>query len=262
MVYHPPAAIVYDGSDARRSFDEDIWELYHVAEDFSECHDVAAEHPDKLAELQQLWWAEAERNQVLPLNNQPGRFGDRRFVRDRYVYHPDISSIPEAMAPNLRGRRHQILAALDVPATGPTDGVLVCHGGRTGGYALFVHQRRLRYVHNLVGTTLQHITAEVELPAGPVLARLVFDPTGRNAGDIGLYYDDVRVGGGPVSGLTPVTYGFEPFCVGAQPGTPICEELVGRAAPPEGMLHHVVIEVEGAAPRDLAAEARAALARQ
>ena len=76
VVFHPPAMMAYDGTDAgRRSFDDDIWELYHVAEDFSECHDVAAEHPEKLAELQELWWAEAERHQVLPLNNQPGRFG-------------------------------------------------------------------------------------------------------------------------------------------------------------------------------------------
>ncbi|MGD9753472.1 MAG: arylsulfatase [Acidimicrobiia bacterium] len=262
VVYHPPAAIVYDGSDARRSFDDDVWELYHVAEDFSECHDVAAQHPDKLAELQQLWWREAERHRALPLNNQPGRFGDRRFVRDRYVFHPGMSSLPEAVAPNLRGRPYQILAALDVPADGPVDGVLACHGGHTGGYALYVQDRRLRFVHNLVGTTFHRVAAEVELPAGSVLARLTFTPTGRTAGDIELWYDDVPVGGGHLPSLTPVTYGTEPFCVGAQPGTPICEELVGRAEPPAGVLQHVVIEVAGTAARDAAAEERVAMSRQ
>ena len=114
-----------------------------MAEDFSECRGLAAQHPDKLAELQQLWWAEAARNQVLPLNNEPGRYADVRFVRARYVYHPPISPIPEAMAPNLRRRPYRILAALDAGRPGPLDGVIVCHGGHTEGYVFFVKDRRL-----------------------------------------------------------------------------------------------------------------------
>src|SRR6185436_14633279 len=107
--FHPPVMAVYDGSDAgTRPFDDDVWELYHTAVDFSECHDVAADHPEKLAELQALWWSEAERHDVLPLNNQPGKFGDRRFRRDRYVYPAQIGSIPESMAPNLRNRAFSI----------------------------------------------------------------------------------------------------------------------------------------------------------
>jgi arylsulfatase A-like enzyme len=262
VVYHPPARIVYDGSDARRSFDDDVWELYHVAEDFSECHDLAATHPDKLAELQARWWQEAERHHVLPLNNEPGRHGDRRFVRDRYVYHPPISTIPEAMAPNLRGRPHQILAALDVPAEGPTDGVIVCHGGHTGGYALYLKDRRLRFVHNLLGTTWHTVAAEVELPAGPVLARFTFTPTERFAGDVELFYGDVPVGSGHLPSTTPVTFGFDGFCVGAQPLSPICDDLRGRAEIPPGVLDHVVVEVAGTPRRNARAEARAALAMQ
>ncbi len=265
VVYHPPAAIAYDGSDARRSFDDDVWELYHVAADFSECHDLAATHPDKLAELQALWWIEAERNQVLPLNNQPGRFGDRRFVRDRYVYRPGGSSIPEGMAPNLRGRPYQILAALEVPEPtdgGSYDGVIVCHGGHTGGYVLFVKDRRLCFVHNVLGATEHRVSAEVELPAGPVLARLTFTPSGRNAGEIALWYGDVPVGRAQLGSLTPVTFGFAPFCVGAQPLSPICADLVGRAEMPDGVLSQVIIEVAGEPTRDRAAEAQAALSMQ
>src|SRR5207302_2950384 len=109
VVFQPPARMAYDGSDAgRRPFEDDIWELYHVAEDFSECHDVSADHPGKLKQLQELWWEEAQRFQVLPLNNQPGRFGDRRFRRARYVYRPGMGSIPESMAPNLRNRAFAI----------------------------------------------------------------------------------------------------------------------------------------------------------
>ncbi len=262
VVYHPPAAIVYDGSDARRSFEQDVWELYHVAEDFSECRDLATAQPEKLAELQQLWWAEAARNQVLPLNNEPGRYGDVRFVRERYVYHPGISSIPEAMAPNLRRRRYRILAVLDASRAQVMDGVIVCHGSHTGGYALFVKGRRLHFVHNVLGASEHRVVAEVELPMGPVIARLEFTPGERTGGTVALFYDDVAVGSGLLPATTPVTFGFAPFCVGAQPSSPICAELIGRAELPDGVLDHVVIEVAGNPVRSPRAEARAAQAMQ
>ena len=263
VVFHPPARMAYDGSDAgRRAFDDDIWELYHVADDFSECHDVAAEHPDRLRELQDLWWREAERNQVLPLNNEPGRYGDTRFRRERYVYLPGISSIPEHMAPNLRNRGFRISAALTVPDDGPCDGVIVAHGGHSGGYALYLADRRLKYVNNLLGTQHTTVAAEVELPAGEVLVAVEFTPTGRFQGDVQLWYGDVPVGRGHVSLTTPLTYGVDPFAVGYQRMTPVTHELHGRAEITPGVLHHVVIEPAGRAWRDPEAESRAALATQ
>lgn len=263
VVFHPPIMATYDGSDAgRRSFDDDIWELYHVAADFSECHDVAATEPAKLAELQELWWREAERNQVLPLNNQPGRYGDTRFRRERYVFHPGISSIPESLAPNLRNRGFTITAALSVPADGPCAGIIVSHGGHSGGYAMYLADRRLHWVNNLLGASITTVSAEVELPAGDVAARVVFTPTGRFRGDVELWYGDVPVGRGSIPLTTPVTYGVDPFAVGYQRTTPISRALVGRAEITPGVLHHVVVEPAGRAWRDPAAEQAAALAQQ
>jgi arylsulfatase A-like enzyme len=262
VVFHPPAAMAYDGSDATRSFDDDIWELYNVANDFSECHDVAADHPDVLARLQAMWWDEAERNQVLPLNNQPGRFGDRRFRRERYVFHPGISSIPESLAPALKHRPHQIAAALSVSADGPTDGVLVAHGGHGGGYALYVAGRRLHYVNNTLGSSITTVSAEVELPTGEVLARCTFTPTGRFKGDIELWYGDVPVGRGHIPFTTPLTYGVDPFAVGYQRTTSITNVLSGRAAIPDGVLHHVTIDITGPTYRNPNREDRAGMAMQ
>ena len=110
VVFHTPPFIAYDGSDTTKPFDEDVWELYHVAEDFSEVKDLADAEPDKLAELKDLWWKEAERFQVLPLNNQPGRFGDPRYRRDRYEFlgpgRPTGGSArPEPQEPVVRHRR-------------------------------------------------------------------------------------------------------------------------------------------------------------
>jgi arylsulfatase len=262
VVFHPPAAIAYDGSDSTRSFVEDVWELYCVERDFSECHDVAPQHPEKLAELQALWWLEAERNQVLPLNNQPGRFGDKRFRRERYTFFPGISSIPESMAPNLRNRRFQILAHLRVPAAGACDGVIVAHGGHSGGYALYLSGRRLHYVNNLLGADVTTVSASVELPAGEVLARATFTPSGPFAGDLELWYGDVPVGSGHIPRTTPLTYGVDPFAVGYQRMTPIAPALKGTAAMPSGVLERVVIEVVGRTQRDPEREDRARLATQ
>ena len=81
-----------------------MWELYHVAEDFSEIDDLAAEEPEQLRRDDRALVGGGRRNQVLPLNNQPGRFGDRRYRRERYEFYAGIGPLPEAIAPNLRNR--------------------------------------------------------------------------------------------------------------------------------------------------------------
>ena len=83
VVFHPMPAVAYDGSDPNLPFDKDQWELYNVANDRSESNDLAASRQDKLQEMIALWWKEAESHRVLPLNNQPGKFGDRRHHRER-----------------------------------------------------------------------------------------------------------------------------------------------------------------------------------
>ena len=262
VAYHPARAAVYDGTDVSKPFDDDVWELYHVAEDFSEVRDLADARPEKLAELQALWWNEAERNQVLPLNNQPGRFGDQRFRRERYVFHAGIGRLPDSVAPNLRNRGFIIEAHLDVPERVFVDGTLVAHGGSAGGYALYLKGRRLHFVHNLLGMQSTTVSASVELPAGRVIARAVFKPTGAFRGNVGLFYDAVPVGEGTLARTTPVTYGAGGFAVGYQPGPPVTEACPGRFAVPEGLVLQVVIETQGAPHRDPAAEARVARAKQ
>jgi arylsulfatase len=263
VAFHPLPAIDYgDGRNPFAPFDEDEWELYHVAEDLSETVDLAADRPDKLKEMVEQWWDEAERYQVLPLNNQPGRGGDRRHRHDRYVYHPGIGTLPEAVAPNLRNRAFNILAELEVPEEGPVDGVIVCHGGPAGGYTMFVKDRRLHYANNLLGATLTTASASVPLPKGRVVARAVFTPTGRFEGDVSLFYDDVPVGDAHIPRTTPLSYGVEGFAVGYQRGSPVSPAYSGRFALDLAVLRRVVVEGIGSAYRDPPAEERAAMAQQ
>ena len=235
VVFHTPPFIAYDGSDTTRPFDEDVWELYHVAEDFSEVTDLADAHPEKLAELKGLWWKEAERFQVLPLNNQPGLFGDPRYRRDRYEFLGQVGPLAEALAPNLKNRSFVIAADLVPIAGGVPTGVIAAHGSHAGGYALFVDAGRLHFTYNYVATQTTTVTAEVPLPAEPLTVRAVFTRTGAG-GDLELFYGDVPVGRGQIPRTTPLTYGTPGFAVGFQPAGPIHPALVGRAELPPTVL--------------------------
>ena len=167
VVFHTSLGINYDGSDVTIPFDDDVWELYHVAVDFAEVHDLAAERPDKLEEMKQLWWEEAAKYKVLPLNNQPGRFGDRRYRRQRHEFYSGIGPLPEAIAPTLKNRSFVIAAEVSIPAEGATDGVIVAHGGHAGGYVLYLLGRRLHYVYNFLGSEISTISADTRVADRP-----------------------------------------------------------------------------------------------
>jgi arylsulfatase len=262
VTFHPAPFIAYDGTDVSKPFDEDVWELYHVAEDFSEVNDVAADQPGKLKEMQELWWSEAERYQVLPLNNQPWLHGDRRFLRERHVYYPGIGVLPQAIAPDLRGRSFTIAAELDVPADGTVEGVIVAHGSHSGGYALYLAGRRLHYAYNFLGAELTTIDASVDLPPGPIVAYAAFTSDGHFAGDMQLRYDDVPVAQGRIPRTTPITYGMHGFAVGYQGSGPVTDACPGKFEITPGVLRRVVVEVVGRRHRDAAGEQRAGLAMQ
>ena len=261
MVFHPTPFIAYDGTDVSQPFDDDIWELYHVAEDFSEVDDLAEKEPEQLERMKQRWWEEAAKYQVLPLNNQPGKFPDRRYRRERYELYPGIGPLPESVAPNLRNRGFVMAAALDVPEEGEVDGAIVAQGSHSGGYALYVQGRRLHFAYNFVGTEITVVSASVELPTGEVEAKAVVTRLG-DAYDVALSYGDVPVGEGRIPRRTPVTYGMTGFTVGYQAGGSICPALEGRSEVPAGVLRKVVIVPEGRPRRDPAKEIRKDLATQ
>ena len=243
-------------------FDDDVWELYHVAEDFSEVVDLAAAEPEQLQKMKDLWWEEAAKYQVLPLNNEPLRHRDGRHRRRRFAYRPGIGPIPEFMAPNLKSRGFVIAAELAVPAAGDVSGVIAAHGSHSGGYAAYLKDRRLHFVYNFVGTTITTVSAGVELPGGAVEIRVVAAKGEIGTTDITLWYGDVPVGEGVIPRRTPLTYGTTAFAVGYQPSGPIAPALEGRAEITADVLRQVVIEVEGKPKRATGAEVRKDLSTQ
>ncbi len=134
-------------------WEQDKWELYNTDVDFTQANDLAASNPEKLKELQDLWWAEAKKYNVLPLD-------DRRYERvadptrpvaaiakPSYTFYPDTSIIHPLAAPQLLGHDHTVTAHVMIPKDG-AEGVLACAGGEFGGWTLFLKDGKLHYVHN------------------------------------------------------------------------------------------------------------------
>ena len=261
-----PLGRMYTDEDPDKPFDEDTWELFHVASDFSECHDLAAEQPEKLRELQDLWWREAERYHVLPLDNRPGvaiaepaPTGVR--PRTRYEYRPGGGMVPEAVAVDVKRRSHTITAEVDIPPEG-AEGVLLAMGGILGGYTLYVQDGRLQYVHNLLGRREDHLVAPEPLTPGRHTLGFAYrcdDPFGGGHGT--LTVDGEAVAEADIRRFTPVRFSI--MGSGITCGYDGASAVTARYRGPfafTGTLDRVVVDVDpGTRPVDYGAEVRAAL---
>jgi arylsulfatase len=267
VTYKPLAPMYDDGIDPDAPFDDDVWELFHVAEDLSECDDLAGSHPDKLAELIQLWWREAERYQVLPLDNRPvaALLHPRRpfDVRTRVVYWPHGAIVPETVAVNVRNRAHTITADVVIPDAGPVEGVLLAIGTTLGGWSFQVHEGKLRYVNNYVGKERHVVTADQPVPSGHHQLAVAFTTPGDLSGTARLLVDGHPVAEGEIPRVTPVRYSITGggITCGWEQGPVVGDDY---AAPFRftGELRRVVVDVDGAVHRDLEAEFDAIMSEQ
>jgi len=114
---------------------------------------LASEHPEKLEALIKASFEEADKNLVLPLDDRTAleqlnlERPSTEPARDRYIYYPGTSPVPEGVAVNVRGRSFKILS--DVEITNPDcSGVIFAHGSRFGGHSLFIKNKKLYYVYN------------------------------------------------------------------------------------------------------------------
>ena len=134
-------------------YDTEPWELYHLADDWSECNDLADEEPEQLAELIDLWWQEAERHGVLPLDDRMFELFGARFRANsphpptrRYVYRPPMSPMPGQASAAIGGRRFDLTAR--VTRESGDDGVLFATGTENSGISVFVQDDRLVVDYN------------------------------------------------------------------------------------------------------------------
>ena len=259
-----------DGLDPDAPFDDDVWELYHVAEDLSECDNLASVHPDKVDELVQLWWSEARANDVLPLDNRPlaALLNPRRSLdgRRRYVYWPLGAVVPETVAANLRNRPHTITAVVDVltdDGSVPAEGVLLAMGTALGGWSFQVHGGRLRYVHNYLGKDRHVVTSSAVIGPGRHHLAFELETAGDYRGTARLLVDSQVVAEGEIPQLTPARYSITGggITCGWEQGPAVGDDYT---APFRftGLLHRVVVDVDGHAHRDPEAEFEAIMSEQ
>jgi arylsulfatase len=254
VTFKPLGMMYDDGLDPDAPFEDDVWELYHVAEDFSECHDRAAERPDKLAELIALWWEEARRHHVLPLDNRPlaALLAPRHSFPERahYRFWPGGAIIAENITANTRNRTHRITAHVDIADLGRADGVLLAMGTVLGGWSFHVLDRRLRYSYNRYGAALTEIVADVPVRLGSHRLVCEFTSRGDFSGDVRLLVDDGEVAAGAIDRTTPMRHSIigSGLTCGWEQGPPVG---TGYRAPFRfaGTLHRVDVEIDGPAPR-------------
>ena len=227
-------------------FDQDEWELYHVAEDFSEARNLAAENPEKLAELVAAFEEEAWKYNVYPLYDdmiqrigaqQDRLFGDQK----EFVYFaPGAIRIAEKSSAPVKNRAHTIETQLQ--RNGNEEGVIVAVGGMTGGFSMFVKDNRLVYDYNFLDG-VHYVLQSEPLPPGTVDVKFNFIKTQEFGGTGELYVNGTKVAEADMPQMHISTYSLaETFDVGRDTGTQVSKSYTDPF-PYDGVLDRVIITV-------------------
>ena len=207
--------------------DRDPAQLYYLPEDFTQARDVAADHPEKVAELNELFWAEAERYKVLPL------LGGMSFyfgvipplpTQSTFTFYGDVQNVASGMIPRIYNHSYTITAELQVPEGG-AEGVLVAEADHLGGFSLFVQDGKLQHTYSMMGVEVYHQEATAPLPTGEVAVQLVFAADGARpatGGEVTLLVNDKPVGGGRMDHTVPFRFsGYSGMDIGRDNGLPV-----------------------------------------
>ena len=194
--------------------EQDTWELYYLPDDFSQGHDLAAEHPDKLAELKELFWVEAEKYQVLPLLSGLciffGILPPLPTVT-RTTLYGDVANIASGMIPRVYGRSYALEADLTIP-DGGAEGVIIAEADEMGGFALWVDgDGRLRHSYSMMGIDRYSQVSTDPLPTGELTVKMQFEadaPRPGTGGEVSLWVGDQQVGGGRMDSTVALRFSF------------------------------------------------------
>jgi arylsulfatase A-like enzyme len=236
--------------------DANGWELYHLESDHTECRNVAAEHPETAREMIQRWYTEAGRYGVLPLATADLQRmnAERPSVarpREHYEYFGGGDPIAFASAPRVYNRPHSITA--DVVTKDGEEGVLLTQGSRNAGYALFIKDRHLHYVHNYVGLEVFDVVSSEPVPSGEVRLRYEFEPTGEpnfregkgSPGRAQLYINDKLVANVGLPHTTPSMFGVLGLSCGYAAYDSVMPDAYEAPFAFSGEIRRVVLDVSG-----------------
>jgi arylsulfatase len=217
--------------------DNDRWELYYLPDDFTQASDLSAENPEKLKELQDLFWEEAERYHVLPLfaglSIFFGILPPMPTITKR-TFFGGVENVLSGMIPRIYGRSYSIIAELHIPETG-AEGVIVAESDDMGGFALFVQDGKLKHTYSNVGVDTYRQESTSPVPTGDVTVTMRFDadaPKPATGGAVTLWANDTKIGEGRMGRTVPLRFsGYAGMDVGRDNGLPVDREAYGDKSP-------------------------------
>jgi arylsulfatase len=224
------------------------WELYNLKDDFSQSRNLAAEQPEKLKEMQQLFAQEAERNNVLPIDGRNGvsrAFEGRPFPSAKtFTYWGRDVSVPQKSAPMFAARSYSITADVVLPAK--ANGVILANGSWFGGWAFYLDKGRV-IAHESVSQKEEdqfRVQSKTVLPAGPAKIRYEFTSDGGigAGGTMRILVDEKEIGSGRIDRTILVAAGLgETLDIGIDTGAPVTDAYKdeGRF---DGEIQKVVVE--------------------
>lgn len=217
----------------REHFDPDKqkWELYNINDDFSQANDLAASNPEKLRQLQDTWWVEASKYNVLPLDwrgvirmndeymGRPSLLGKRKSI----TYYPGTIGLPDAASPPMTNKSWTITANIDI--VGTESGMIVTHGGLEGGYGLYLKAGKPTFVYNYLSLERFSFTSKEALPKGKVTLAVdfVYDGGGMGkGGKITVTANGKKIAEGRLERTIPIKFSIgEGLDVGEDIGSPV-----------------------------------------
>ena len=250
---------------AGADYDTEPWELYRLSDDWSECHDLAEQEPAKLAELVALWWAEADRHGVLPLDDRMVELFGARFRPNsthpadrRYVYRPPMSPLPGQASAAIGGRSFDLTAR--VTRSAGDDGVIFATGTQNSGISFFVQGDRFVVDYNAFD---EHtiLESDITIPDGESTLVARFRRGEGRAGSMAIEVDGRPAGSADLALYMRMMSSVGPS-IAYDHGSAVSNRY-DAPFPFTGTLHEVVIQLVSAPdPATRAAEAAAAMSRQ
>lgn len=216
------------------AFNDDVWELYDTSKDWSQAEDVSRKYPEKLRDLQRLWLMEAQRFNVLPLD-------DRKFER----FIPELAGRPslvhgdsqlifdgmilsEQSLVDIKNKSYTVTAEVDV-YEGDAQGIIFAQGANFGGWALYAKDGKLKYAYNYLGLESYFIEATEKLPTGLHQVRAEFNYDGEGLGKgglVSLFTDGKKVGEGRIEHTHATVFSADSTAmVGNKYGAPVCTDF-------------------------------------
>jgi arylsulfatase A-like enzyme len=239
------------------AFDDDVWELYDTRIDWTQARNIASEEPEQLHRLQRLWLLEANRYQVLPLDDRVAErlnsdtAGRPTLIRgNTQMLFGGMGRLAENCVVNIKNKSHAVTAQIEVPDAGAS-GVIVAQGAQIGGWSLYVKDGKPAYCYNLFGLQRFKVYGDTPIPAGERQVRMEFAYDGGGlgkGGTVSLYVDGGKVGEGRVDITQAIIFSAdETTDVGTDSGTTVSDDYQQRGNNFTGRVRWVQIDVDEAA---------------